>query len=161
MNNIVTAIAALAAASGPAVAQTQPAAPTAAKPMTRAQFVAQSDSAFAANDANHDGFINVAELQAAQSRDLQRVQAAAQARLQAEFKMLDTNHDGQLSQAEFLAVARVRANETPQQMLQALDTNHDGKVSADEFRGARMQQFNKADANRDGVVTPQEAAGRH
>jgi Ca2+-binding EF-hand superfamily protein len=86
------------------------------------------------------------------------VQAAARAKLEAEFKQLDTNHDGQLSMQEFLAIATVRPNQTPQQLVQQFDTNHDGKISAQEFRAVRLQIFDKADTNHDGVITPAEAA---
>jgi Ca2+-binding EF-hand superfamily protein len=98
-------------------------------------------------------------MQAAQARDLQRVQAAARAKLQAEFKQLDTNHDGQLSLPEFMAIGTVKANQSPQQLVQLLDTNHDGKVSAEEFRAARLRQFNQFDANHDGILTPAEMQG--
>ena len=133
------------------------------KPVTRAEFIAQSNAAFAANDTNHDGFISLAEMQAAQNRDLQKAQAAVRAKLEAQFRQLDTNHDGQLSLQEFLAMATVRPNQTPQQLVQMLDTNHDGKVSEEEFRAARLKQFDQLDANHDGVLTPAEmqaAAGK-
>ena len=140
----------------PALAQA-PKAP-APGPITRTSFVAQLNSAFAANDTNHDGYLSVAEIQAAQARELEKAQAAARARLEAEFRQLDTNHDGQLSLREFEAIATVHSNITPQQILQQLDTNHDGKISAEEFRAPRLQQFDKADTNHDGVVSPAEAA---
>lgn len=138
----------------PAAAQ----APQQPKPVTRAQFDAQLDAAFAAMDTNHDGSLSLAELQAAQQRDLQRAQAALRAKLDAEFKRLDTNHDGQLSLQEFEASVTVHANSTPQQILQQFDTNHDGKVTAAEFKAPRLRQFDAADTNHDGVVTPAEAA---
>ena len=127
-------------------------------PITRASFIAQLNSAFAANDTNHDGYLGVAEIQAAQARELAKVQAAARARLEAEFRQLDTNHDGQLSLREFEAIATVHSNVTPQRIVQQLDTNHDGKISAEEFRAPRLQQFDKADTNHDGIVSPAEAA---
>lgn len=132
-------------------------APQQGKPMTRGEFIAQVDAGFAAIDTNRDGFISPAEMQAAQARDLEKVQAAARAKMEAEFKQLDTNHDGRLSLQEFQAIASVRANQSPQQLVQQLDANHDGKVSAQEFRNPRVQQFDKADTNHDGVVTPAEA----
>jgi Ca2+-binding EF-hand superfamily protein len=91
--------------------------------------------------------VTKAELQTAQAR-------AIQLRLQAEFKQLDTNHDGQLSYAEFAAAAR--ANVNADQLLQRLDSNHDGKVTADEFRAPQLAAFATIDANHDGVLTPAE-----
>jgi hypothetical protein len=74
------------------------------------------------------------------------------------FRQLDTNHDGQLSLSEFMAIQpQVHASESPDQMLQRLDTNHDGKVTAEEFRAPDLAKFNAADANHDGIVTPAEA----
>ena len=157
MNTTIISIAALFGAAAPAAAQAPNQTAAAPRPISRADFATQADNAFATNDTNHDGFISLGEMQAAQARDLQRVQGAARAKLQAEFKALDTNHDGQLSVAEFVAVARIRANQTPEQALQQLDPNHDGKISAAEFRASRLQQFEKADTNHDGIVTPQEA----
>jgi hypothetical protein len=146
-------IAALFLAS-PASAQqgsTQP------KPVTRAAVAAKLDSAFAAADTNHDGFLSVAEVQALENSELQKVQAALRARAEAQFKALDTNKDGQLSFQEFAAATpNVKATDTPASLVQKLDTNHDGKISMAEFRAQRLAQFDKADLNHDGIVTPDE-----
>ncbi|HZC37680.1 MAG TPA: EF-hand domain-containing protein [Sphingomicrobium sp.] len=129
-----------------ALAQSAPAV-SAAKPVSRADFIKKIDAQFGALDANHDGVVTKAELQAAQTH-------AFQQRLQAEFRQLDTNHDGQLSFQEFAAAAH--PNVTADQIVQKLDTNHDGKLSADEFRAPQLSTFAKLDANHDGVVTPAE-----
>ena len=148
-------LAAAAAVASPALAQ-QKASPQ-PKPVTRASVAAQLDTAFAAADTNHDGFLSVSELQALENSELQKVQSALRARAEAQFKALDTNKDGQLSLQEFLAsVPTVRANETAAAMVQKLDTNHDGKISPAEFRAQRLAQFDKLDLNHDGVVTPDE-----
>jgi hypothetical protein len=139
---LLFAVPALALVS-PAVGQSAPA----PKTVSRADVVKRLDAQFGALDANHDGSVNKAELQAAQTR-------AIQLRLQAEFKQLDTNHDGQLSYAEFAAAAR--ANVNADQLLQRLDSNHDGKVTADEFRAPQLAAFAAIDANHDGVLTPAE-----
>ena len=132
----------------------------AAQTIKRADVVAKLDSNFAAADANHDGFLSTAEMQAEQNKEMQNVRAALQAKLRTAFNQKDTNKDGQLSFAEFSAatLAAVRATETPAQIVQKLDTNHDGKVSAAEFRAPRLSQFDAADANHDGIVTQAEAA---
>ena len=155
---IKTLICAAAAMSvAPALAQA-PKAPATSGSITRTNYIAQLNSAFAADDTNHDGYLSLSEVQAAQARELARAQAAARARLEAEFRRLDTNHDGQLSLQEFEAIATVHSNVTPQQVLQQLDTNHDGKISPEEFKAPRLQRFDQADTNHDGVVTPAEAA---
>ena len=157
----VTVAAAFAAAALPSAALAQAKTP---KPVTRATFVSQLDTAFAGADANHDGSLGVAEIQAVISKEMQQAQATLRARAQAQFKTLDTNKDGQLSLAEYSAiVASLKAKETPAQLLQKLDSNRDGKVSPAEFRAPRLGQFDRVDLNHDGTVTPDEerrAAGQ-
>ena len=132
-------------------------APAAPKPVSRADFVKSVDTRFAAIDANHDGYLSKPELDAAQARLMQQLNTLRQQRIIAQFKQLDTNHDGQLSQQEFAAgVPTLKANETPDQILQQLDTNHDGKISVEEFRAPQVAKFNNLDLNHDGVVTPDE-----
>jgi hypothetical protein len=43
-------------------------------------------------------------------------------------------------------------------MIAAMDTNKDGKISAAEYRAQPLANFDKADANHDGVLTAQELA---
>jgi Ca2+-binding EF-hand superfamily protein len=143
-------------AIAPATAAQQQTA-NAPKPVTRAQFVASMDAAFAKIDANHDGSISASEMDAEQNRERQQVQAALRGQAEAKFRALDTNKDGQLSLPEFLAIVpQVNAKETAAQVVQQLDANHDGKVGAAEFRAPKLQAFDKADLNHDGTVTPDE-----
>ena len=126
---MIVATAAAFAFGGTAVAQQQAATP---QPVTRAAFVAQL------------------------AKELAALQAQAREKLQADFKQLDTNKDGQLSFAEFSAVMAVKPSQTPAQILAGLDANKDGKVSAAEFKSAPLGRFDKVDANHDGTVTPAE-----
>ncbi|HJP68796.1 MAG TPA: hypothetical protein VJ846_07825, partial [Sphingomicrobium sp.] len=82
--------AAAAMSVAPALAQA-PKAPAAPSPISRANFVAQLNSAFAAVDTNHDGYLSISEIEAAQAREVARAQAAAKAAAEAEFRRLDTN----------------------------------------------------------------------
>jgi hypothetical protein len=135
---------------------------TAPKPITRADYINVLNQRFAAVDTNHDGFVSRDELAVQQQKDLAQAKANLEAQLRDAFKRLDTNKDGSLSLAEFLASAPgIKATETPDQMVQGLDTNHDGKIGPDEFRAPQLAKFNRVDANHDGVVTPEEqkAAG--
>jgi len=103
--------------------------------------------------------VSKSEIVAAQAKALQEAQAAQQQRMEAEFNKLDTNHDKSLSLAEFKAAApAIRASETPEQMIAQFDTNKDGKISAAEYRAPKLANFDKADANHDGVITAQEIA---
>lgn len=92
----------------------------------------------------------------------------------------DTNNDGQVTKAEFIAhraqqFARMDRNsdgfitmdDVPrlmagrfqprlQMLQQQFDANHDGKVSRDEFVNGPTRGFDLADANHDGIVTREE-----
>ena len=136
----------------------------AAKPVARADFLKNIDNGFAGIDTNRDGQLSKAELTVQQQKELQRAKTLMTQQVQARFKQLDTNKNGSLSPQEFAAmVGPIRTAETPEQLLKALDSNGDGKISGEEYRAPRIAQFNKVDANRDGVATPEEmrkAAGK-
>jgi Ca2+-binding EF-hand superfamily protein len=150
---IVACAAAILAQGSAAIAQNQP------KPVTRGEFVKSLDSRFAAIDTNHDGAISSAELAAEQQRELQQAKTTITQQLTAKFRELDTNKDGSLSLQEFLVASpQIRPQNSAQQLLQQIDANKDGKVSAEEFRAPQVANFNRADANHDGTVTPAEAA---
>jgi hypothetical protein len=152
------AAAAAIASSAHAQAPAQPAS-QAPKQLSKADFTKNIDSRFAELDTNHDGNLTKDEVTAAQAKALQQAQAAEQQRIEAEFKKLDTNNDGSLSLAEFKAVApSLKAAQTPEQMVAELDSNKDGKVSAAEYRAPQLANFDKADANHDGILTAQEVA---
>jgi len=152
------AAAALAVSATAALAQAQ------LKPVTRADFTNKINGRFSAMDTNHDGSISAAELSAEQQKETQQAKNAVNQQMAARFKQLDTNKDNQLSLQEFLAaVPTIRTAQSAEQMMQQLDSNKDGKLSADEFRSPQLANFNKADANHDGTVTPAElqaAAGK-
>ena len=137
--------------------QARPAA-QAPKPVAKADFTKAVDGRFSALDTNKDGFVDKAEIAAAQAKVMQAAAAQQQQRLENDFKKLDTNKDNQLSLAEFKAVAPpIRNTESADQTLAKLDSNKDGKISAQEFRAPQLAAFDKADANKDGTITPQEA----
>ena len=148
--HFVLALAALPLSS-PLIAQTGP------KPVSRADFLKTIDGRFSAADTNKDGGVAKEELVVLQQKELQQAKAGLNQQLQARFKQLDTNKDGQLSPQEFSAIAPpIRTAETPEQVLRTLDSNGDGKISAAEFRAPQIAKFNKVDANRDGIATPEE-----
>lgn len=152
---IISMGAATLAAGTPATAQAQQSA-AAPKPITRAELNSRLDSSFSAIDTNKDGSLSADELAVAQKKELGEAQAAVRARAQAAFNQLDTNKDGKLSLDEFAASVHVNARQSASEILQGLDKNKDGKVSADEFKAPRLDAFNRADANKDGTVTPAE-----
>ena len=126
----------------------------AAQPIPRTVFIASMDSEYKAIDANHDGILTQAEIEAYERG---RAQAAAARQAAAIFAQLDTDHNGQLSVAEFSRRATntpVNVNTAP--FLAKMDLNHDGKVTLVEYRTATQANFDRLDTDRDGVVSVQE-----
>jgi hypothetical protein len=157
--SLIAAAVALPASAQAAPAKAAPAQAAAPQQVTKADFLKDVDTRFNAIDANHDGVITKEEIAAAQAKALQQAQAAEDQRMEAEFKKLDTNKDGQLSFAEFKAAApALRVGESADQMLASLDANKDGKVTKQEYEARPLANFEKADANHDGVLTAQEVA---
>jgi len=79
-------------------------------------------------------------------------------RVEGEFTKLDTNHDGQLNKAEFMAAApqAPTAKPTGTDALAQLDKNKDGKVSPDEYRAPMLARFDAMDSNHDGTLSAAE-----
>ncbi|HEY6599753.1 MAG TPA: EF-hand domain-containing protein, partial [Pseudomonadales bacterium] len=86
---------------------------------------------------------------------------AAAAAFEAElFKELDTDHNGQLSAAEFSKAREAMHSDAmrafvKKQMFAQLDENHDGVLTKDEFPRF-AQKMAAMDTNADGTVTPAE-----
>lgn len=112
-----------------------------------------------------------------------QTRAQVQARVQAMFAKLDTNHDGFITKDELAAVEAQRQQKMeqraerfdPSKMFDRLDLNHDGKITEAEVEAARSQHaeakggqsaraqatsfhglFARADTNHDGVITRDE-----
>ena len=148
----------IASAAGAQATAQQPAS-QAPQQVTKAQFTQTIDARFAGVDTNKDGQVTKAEITAAQTKALAEAQVAEGQRLEAEFNKLDTNKDKQLSLAEFkAAVPPLKPTETADQMIANVDTNKDGKISAAEYRAQPVANFDKADANHDGILTAEELA---
>lgn len=115
---------------------------------TRASATAKLDKEFAASDANKDGFLSPAEVQARMGKmkmgggkTLDPVHAKRVAALF--LARADTNKDGKVSKAESDALMGAVFN--------AYDTNHDGKVDGTEAARARAA----AKGATTGQATPQ------
>jgi hypothetical protein len=136
----------IAAVPGAAAAQ-------AGQPVARAQFLTVMDQEFRKIDADKDGQLVKAEVEA-----FQRAVAVAESaqRNRALFAQLDGNRDGQISQAEFLklAVAPPPPNAGP--LLAQSDLNKDQQVTLVEYRTAKLANFDRMDADKDGVVSVAE-----
>ena len=137
-------------AGGPALAQ---APAPASQQNTRAEVQKMADTRFGAGDANNDGFLSRDELQSMTAQATQQVVA----QMEQQFTAMDKDKNGQVSLAEFKAAATARVSPNSEAALQRFDTNKDGKVSATEFRAPVLATFDQVDANKDGIVTQDEA----
>jgi Ca2+-binding EF-hand superfamily protein len=126
--------------------------------VTRADFASKLTAMFKQIDVGGHGYFTKAELQAAEIKIRQQRIAAARARMEAEFNRLDTDHDGTLSKAEFMASAPQPPKTPPNgaDLMARLDKNHDGKITLDEYRAPVLERFDGLDTNHDGVLEPAE-----
>ena len=194
-------MAATALLAGAAVAQTapvaqavQPATPAKANPMrdrvtTRDEAVRMVRQHFGEMDANKDGKITTAEIEAARTKRFEDSKgfdgghAMAMGDPNAAFDRLDANKDGSISRDEFAKAREQRAerDNSPKDgkdvrrhvmrmhgpggfgggMMETADTNKDGQITQAEAEALALQHFDKMDTNRDGQITPEERrAGR-
>lgn len=147
-------VAALAApvAAQPAKPVAAPAAPQ-AQPIPRAVFLSNMDSEFKRMDTDRDGALSKKEIEDFQ---VSQIIAAAQARKRALFAALDTDHNGALSLAEFMRLPSNEQAPNAAPMIQRFDTNRDSKISQVEYRAGTLANFDRLDADKDGVVTAAE-----
>ncbi|MEO6248166.1 MAG: hypothetical protein ABIO85_06235 [Sphingomicrobium sp.] len=128
--------------------------PVSPPPISRQAFIATMDGEYARLDINNDGVVTQTELE--QNQRGLVIQAATRRALQ-EFAALDADHNGQVSQAEWLK-ARVAANPAVNAatVMKRLDRNGDGKVSLVEYRALTLANFDRLDTDLDGFVSAAE-----
>jgi hypothetical protein len=128
-----------------------------AAPIARGQFLTVMDQEFRKMDADKDGKLSPAEVEA-----FQRATAVAEAaqRNRALFARLDADRNGQLSPAEFLKVNAPAAID-PRPVFAQYDPNRDGIITLVEHRTVKLSRFDAIDADKDGVasIAEQRAAG--
>jgi Ca2+-binding EF-hand superfamily protein len=174
------------ATAAPQPGQQAPRAERAMKTEARTDVPAHVQRMFARLDANHDGFITKAEVDAVQGQFAQKAAKRAQ-RFDGDkmFDRLDANRDGKITTAEAEAARSARVAAKGGQPAQAhaagvsrlfarADANKDGAITRAEFDAlagqmkARMEKagmnhgmggrmFETADVNKDGRVSLAEA----
>ncbi len=92
-------------------------------------------------DANHDGTVTKAELEAG---------------LKADFAAYDTDHNGCLNAEEVRAINEQRLNDQGSTATPLIDWNQDGCVDFNEFAGTARSLFIQLDRNEDGKLDPKE-----
>lgn len=103
----------------------------------------RSPVTFESLDADQNGEISRAEMQASRASHLLRA---------------DTNGDGQLSLEELEAQGAERAKAGAERMMSQLDTNEDGALSQEEMLGGQRatRRFDRVDRDGDGVISQSE-----
>ena len=152
MKRVVVSFVLLAALPGADAASAQ--APGGPRPITRSTFIATMDGEYGKLDTNRDKIVTRNEIDA-QQRRIAEAKVAGEARVI--FKRLDTDGNGQISPQEFVAANLARLKQPDgSQVMQRLDTNRDQKVSVVEYRILTLANFDRLDADRDGVLTVAE-----
>lgn len=148
----------LSALTAAAALQAQASAQTAPVAVPRTAFIQTMDSEFNKMDANKDKLVTRAEVE-----QFQRAVAVieAQARARALFSKLDADRSGQLSLPEFAKMASAPPPPNPNAVLGPGDLNRDGQITLVEFRTSKLVNFDRMDADKDGIVSVAEmkAAG--
>ena len=157
---LLTAFLSTAAVAAPAQNTTGPA--QAAQPLSRAAYLQRVDNSFVTVDTNKDGFMDRAEIEAAETKVMSARKAVALRQREEAFRKMDANKDGSLTLQEYnsaLVAAPLRKSDAAP-VLARLDSNKDGKVSLTENRAPSMAQFDRADANKDGALSADERKAR-
>ena len=143
--------------AAPALAQAPAsrAAAPAPQPITRAAFISTMDEEYKKLDANKDGSVSRAEVEASEQR--RRSGELAQKARQL-FVKFDTNKNSQLSLEEFIYATgggpQQRPDVTP--VMTRLDPNRDQKITLVEYRTVTLVGFDRMDADKDGIVNVAE-----
>lgn len=135
-------------------------------PMSRADAETRANAMFAKMDANNDGVLTEADREARKA-----------ARKSEMFAKIDADSNGQISRDEFMAFEhkgmraghkghgkghhRMGKGHGGMMMHKMADADGDGSISKAEFTAAALKRFDKADANNDGTVTPEERQAMH
>jgi Ca2+-binding EF-hand superfamily protein len=146
-------------ASLPAIALAQaPAGADDSKPVTRTELSNRLDSDYADLDANKDGKVDAAEINARLLKGAEADLEAIKKEREATFAKFDSDGNGQISKAEFEAHAKLPTIKQPdaKPFLDRFDANKDGSISKDEFRTPTLSNFERLDKDKDGTLSVAE-----
>lgn len=154
----LTSPAAAAPAAKPAPVRTAAAGSPPAVAVPRATFITTMDTEFRKMDADHN---NVLTKKEADDYAHAMLGIEIDNRRRALFAALDADHNGQLTPQEFARLELPVPPITSAPLFAQSDLNHDGQVTLVEYRTAKLANFDRMDADKDGIVTPAEmkAAG--
>lgn len=131
--------------------------------VSRAEFDAAGDTAFARLDADGDGYVTAEEFDAAPRMgrtDPERGGKRDRQGMENGGRGMGQHHAGPRAEERRAHMqARMEARRT--QRFASVDTDSDGIVSRTEFDAARAARFGKLDSNGDGVVDVEEMAQHH
>jgi len=149
-----------ALAGGIAYAQSHdhdgPASAPAPSPVKRADVEAMAGQMFDRMDVNKDGKVDAAD---------------RAAKMAQRFAEIDTNKDGSISRDEFMAAHQggrdmamgcgkgpgaMGGGPRGERMAAMMDANGDKAVTRQEMVAGALRQFDAADANKDGILSPDE-----
>ena len=128
------------------------------EPVPRATFILAMETEFRKMDADKNGSLTRQEIEGFQRATSVLV---AQQRNVALFQALDKDKNGQLNSVEFGGLPMNVAQPNAAQDLAQVDGNRDGRATLIEYRAGKLVNFDRMDADKDGVVSPAEmrAAG--
>ena len=119
----------------------------------RATYLATMDAEFRKMDTDKNGMVTRSEVEA-----FQRAAAVAESQSRARqiFVQLDSDKNGQLSEAELARGVNPATAPDARPLFGQLDSNRDGRISLVEHRAGKLAYFDKIDLDKDGVVTIEE-----
>jgi Ca2+-binding EF-hand superfamily protein len=129
------------------------------KTVTKSEVSAKLDADYADMDADKDGKLTAAEIDARLVKSAEAKIEVLKKEREAAFDKFDANKDGTITRAEFDEHAKLPTIKQPdaKPFVERFDANKDGEITLEEFRAPTLANFAKMDANHDGTVTPIEA----
>lgn len=125
----------------------------------RAEVDAAQAERFAKADTNGDGALSAEEMHAARAEHREgRKGKRRGGHGRADFDTLDADKDGSITRAEWDAAKSARMDRRQARMMDRLDTNKDGLIQQSELGGGFADRlFERLDADEDGRISKAEA----